>query len=428
MDMSNDLQGNNPNNPLSQEEDDDVGMSERDWAVLLSVIKEGECTPFLGAGASSPPLPLGREIAQHLAEKFNYPLYDQENLPKVAQFVALRHDSPFTKREALAYSDEILRQNGGPPNFYDPHQIHRVLADLPVPIYLTTNYDDFMVKALQVEAKKDVANKKEVVVDYCRWNSKITNEPGKIDKNFKPTKERPLVYHIHGIRNIVNSMVLTEDDYIEFLRNVDPDKLHHWIARAFADSSLLFIGYGLEDYTFRTIFKSFIEATSRSTRRKSISVQLNPKSEARKRIKEILKLIQDDLVINLCHQIDPGEQAGINEIIKRIERQQSEKKVFSEINQLESKLTKLAVAYDEQNPVAAANDDKSDSGIMIHTVFTRINLLQTAVHRLLLAINAKDFLQQDVKAIDVSIYWGRGERFAKELRERCVKAGIIRSS
>ena len=34
------------------------------------------------------------------------------------------------------------------PDFRAPSEPHAVLADLPLPIYMTTNYDDFMVKAL----------------------------------------------------------------------------------------------------------------------------------------------------------------------------------------------------------------------------------------------------------------------------------------
>ena len=34
------------------------------------------------------------------------------------------------------------------PDFNDPAEPHRVLANLNLPVYVTTNYDDFMVKAL----------------------------------------------------------------------------------------------------------------------------------------------------------------------------------------------------------------------------------------------------------------------------------------
>jgi hypothetical protein len=373
----------------------EIGVSEKDWDLLLGRIKEGACTPILGPGVSHPPLPLGTEIALHWSDKFKYPLYDRENLPRVARFLSVRHDAIFPKDEMRRYLQEILREKGD-PNFEDLYQIHRVLAKLPLPIYLTTNYDDFMIKALQLEDKQ-------VITDYCRWNALIEKEPDRIDDKFEPTIEHPFVYHLHGTWNKVDSMVLTEDDYIEFLRNVDRHKLHHRIVRAFAGTSLLFIGYNLEDFSFRTIFKGLIETAGPGLRRHSISVQRNPKSEAKARITDILQLIKE-----LATKLD--QQNEIEEIIKKIKKLQSEKKVFSEITQLESKLIKLAVDQDPE---------------MIHIVFNRINLLQNAIERMHRAVPTKEFLKDYFKEINISIYWGSVQDFARELRERCVKEGII---
>jgi hypothetical protein len=407
--MSHDKQNNDLK--ILSSVDDEVGMSERDWVLLLSRIKNGECTPFLGSAVSNPPLPLGSDLAIYWSEKFNYPHYDLENLPKVAQFIALYYDSAFIKSELTTHFEEILKRNKGLPNFNDDYQIHRVLADLPLPIYLTTNYDDFMVRALKFVGKNDV------VSDYCRWNALIDKLPGKIDKDnkFEPTVDRPLVYHLHGNWDNVDSMVLTEDDYIEFLRNVNKQKLHHRILRAFAGTTLLFLGYRLEDFTFRTIFKGLIDAVSKGLRRYSISVQLNPKSEARERISDILKSIKGELATRLSPPSDPGYQNVIEEISAKIAKYQNEKRAFAEITLLESKLTKLAIEKDR--------DDQES--LLIHTVANRINLLQNAIERLHRAIRAKEFFQEYFKESAISIYWGRIQDFAKELRERCVKEGII---
>jgi len=41
----------------------------QDWNLLLDRIEAGRCTPLIGAGASVPPLPLGRDLARSLAEE-----------------------------------------------------------------------------------------------------------------------------------------------------------------------------------------------------------------------------------------------------------------------------------------------------------------------------------------------------------------------
>jgi len=81
------------------------------------------------------------------AEKYDYPLEDTWHLPRVAKFVAIVNgDEMFPKIELNEILDKI-----GPPNFSDQKYAnipHPVLADLNMPIYITTNYDKLMEKAL----------------------------------------------------------------------------------------------------------------------------------------------------------------------------------------------------------------------------------------------------------------------------------------
>jgi hypothetical protein len=53
-------------------------LTEGDWKFLLDRINNGKLTPFLGAGASFPALPLGETIAAAWASVYQYP---GENLP-----------------------------------------------------------------------------------------------------------------------------------------------------------------------------------------------------------------------------------------------------------------------------------------------------------------------------------------------------------
>jgi hypothetical protein len=222
-------------------------LEDKVWEVLLSRIQQGRCTPFLGAGACFGFLPLGKEIAKKLAEKFDYPLGDREDLVKVSQYVALQYDALYPK-------DFIIKQFGeaAPPDFKSSDEPHGLLADLPLPVYMTTNYDDFMVKALKHRYRDP---KREL----CRWNALIKHQPSIFDSqpDFKPTPANPIVFHLHGHNELPESIVLTEDDYLEFLANIarDQNLLPSRIQTALAGSSLLFIGYNLTDWDFRVLFQ-----------------------------------------------------------------------------------------------------------------------------------------------------------------------------
>ena len=64
-------------------------LEEKDWERLLQRIKNGKCTPFLGAGVSVGKIPVGSQIASEWAKKYDYPMEDSYDLIRVAQFVAV---------------------------------------------------------------------------------------------------------------------------------------------------------------------------------------------------------------------------------------------------------------------------------------------------------------------------------------------------
>lgn len=248
-------------------------LEEKDWDLLLRRIKDGKCTPFLGAGICAPTLPLGAEIAKVWAREYHYPLPDIGDLARVAQFLAVRYDPMFPKEELL----KRFFLDCDSPDFNAANDPHGVLAELPLPVYMTTNYDDFMVQALRKHNKNP---KREL----CCWNSMVKNTPSVFTTNptYVPTSADPIVFHLHGYDEVAESLVLTQDDYLDFLVNIarDQELLPHNIQRALTGSSLLFIGYSLDDWSFRVLFRGLITATEPSLRRISVTVQLPPANNA----------------------------------------------------------------------------------------------------------------------------------------------------
>ena len=220
-------------------------LTDRDWENLIKKIALSKCVPFLGAGACSGALPQGSEIACEWAERFHYPMSDTDNLVRVSQFLAVQYD--------LSYPKELVLErlgSGNPPDFRAADEPHAVLAELPLKVYLTTNYDDFMIKAL-------ASRWRDPKREYCRWNDLIREQPTLFDRepNYEPTVARPLVYHLHGHTD-PNSVVLTEDDYLTFLAAMqDPKLLPDQVRQPIAGSALLFIGYRMADWNIRVLLQ-----------------------------------------------------------------------------------------------------------------------------------------------------------------------------
>lgn len=240
-----------------------------DWESIVRRIKRGTCTPFLGAGASGDAIPLGSQIAQGWADEYGYPFADRWDLAQVAQFLAV------VKNDSVWPKEEIQELFGGyaPPDPSQSDHPYSILAQLPLPIYLTTNYDDFLARALR-------ANGKDPVEEFCRWTSRpsFAHRPEVFDEpTFMPTAQSPLVYHLHGRIDLAESLVLTEDDYVDFLVNMARAEIvPPLISATLAENMLLFIGYRLADWSFRVLYRGLMKTIDASGQRLNLTVQIAP--------------------------------------------------------------------------------------------------------------------------------------------------------
>jgi len=207
---------------------------------MLRMLKAKMCVPFLGAAASigtvdQPGLPGGAQLAEELARDCDYPGKDSRDLMRVAQYFELFYD-PHELRNSVCRA--LTRAS------VTPTPIHRRLATLPIPLVLTTNYDDLMERAF-----RDAQKEPQIAYYRARDDARDLDEP---------TVERPLVYKLHGSIEQPGTLVITEDDVIELLASLllrDPD-LPPLVKRAFVDRSILFIGYGLRDWNVRVMLRA----------------------------------------------------------------------------------------------------------------------------------------------------------------------------
>ena len=287
-----------------------VKKASRTWQqTIIERIRAGKVVPLIGNVVNND-LILGghQQLVDAYATYVSFPLKNgMRNLPKMAQFVSVTDEEATDSRvikedyinfiknrlfdiaETEAVSADLLAEveeefddvgfsefseRLGYPRFDQPEiDPLLVLAEMPLPIYLTTSYHNFIEVALRHVGKKPRT-------EICRWHKGMEGIPSTLDENYQPSAEEPLVYHLHGFDTYPGSMVLTEDDYMEFLvaisqnvgRGADP--IPRRIRQAMADSSLVLLGYDLSSWDFRVLFWGLIKP--RPLQQTSVSVQIVP--------------------------------------------------------------------------------------------------------------------------------------------------------
>jgi SIR2-like domain len=250
-------------------------VEEADWDRLIAQLSRGDCTPFLGAGACDGTLPAGAELSSHWAARSGYPFPDHHDLPRVMQYISIADGDPVFVKEKIC---DDLAAKGSPP-FHHSTEPHSLLANFPIRVFITTNYDDFLIRALRIAGKSP---NQMICPWYLPAHSDITRFLARIPASPPPSQE-PLVFHLHGNLKTPRSLVLTEGDYLEFLVNIALSRsgegtqlIPSIVLSAMTDYPLLFIGYSLQDWTFRVLFHGLLRAQSDVLRRRSVSVQLLP--------------------------------------------------------------------------------------------------------------------------------------------------------
>jgi len=292
--------------------DDNRGRGDEKWEPLLATISDEECTAILGPDLADGVFGPRREVSRRLAEDFNFPLSpnDRDQLPEVAQYLGVRKSIQFLPRTVMQYlADEIRRRHaealpeelraapqGGSRRELtqrferliesawraqvaaDPAEPHRVLAGLPLPIFLSADPSSLLTTALR-DAGKDP---QEVL---CPWNDFCRQAPSvyKSEPDYEPEPARPLVYKLFGRFSDPESLVLTEDDFFDYLIGItrNKDLIPARVRSALSDTALLFLGFHVDDWYFRSFFRSLMsqEGGNRRSRYAHLAVQVGPDEE-----------------------------------------------------------------------------------------------------------------------------------------------------
>ncbi len=263
------------------------------WTGLLRNIQQGQVTPIIGPRVHGEWLPTPVEIAGGWAQEHGYPFPDRDSLPRVARYMASSQGEDFPRdqllvtlqdelrarlpedlrpRKKIATLTQLIETVGWETlTAANPNEMHRVLASLNLPIYLTTNPDSFMTEALKAAGKQPDR-------ELCRWNEWLDNWPSRFedDPDYEPTPEAPMVYHLFGSDEELNSLVVTEDHYLDYLVHISAQmtRIPNRIWASLTDNALLFVGFSLDDWEFRVVLRGLVATRDRRRKLKHVGVQL----------------------------------------------------------------------------------------------------------------------------------------------------------
>lgn len=260
------------------------------WEALVGSIQDEECTPILGPGLTEFLYGSTQRLASSLAEMHHFPLapHERDDLSQVAQYLSIKQSRRFLTDSVLRlFAGAIQAQHKAdlPDDLATrslekctTKQLTKVLADLirmaasvrqekmeaepfqtlarlPFPIYITTDTSDLLADALR-DAGKDPQ------VELCRWNAAMERIPSVYDHEpgYRPDVDRPLIFHLFGHIRHPRSLVLTEDDYFDYLIGATSNKdlIPAVVRRALADTALLFLGFQMDERNFRVLFRSIM--------------------------------------------------------------------------------------------------------------------------------------------------------------------------
>jgi hypothetical protein len=260
------------------------------WPALVASIENRNCTPIIGAGIAESIMGSPRDVASRLSNKYQYPLSpdDSQNLPRVCQFLSthlgplsvpreviearcaearerasdgprlpLKPEKNAGPEEVTAYYEELLSAIWTARRANKVTDGHSVLASKPFRTLVTTADHSLLELALTDAGKTPKSA-------ICPWNDRFM-KGGFQSEVTAGTDAEPLVYHLFGRATVAESLVLTEDDYFDFLIGAAShrDQIVKPVGRALTNASLLFLGFDIDTWDFRVLFRGLMSYEGR---------------------------------------------------------------------------------------------------------------------------------------------------------------------
>ncbi|BAL98997.1 MULTISPECIES: SIR2 family protein [Caldilinea] len=276
------------------------------WNYIAEQINRKKCTPVVSDQLILETLFPRRALSTEWARSSQYPLADT-SLALVAQYLSVTYrDAYRAKTEYLHFLtqrylevaeqdaninpsllDQVRRERGlgfsrlvgerlGYPAPGDMENPLNLLAAFDMPIFLTTSPHLLLETALRN------LNKRPRTEVYLWHPSLEAIIPPEFHPNpdFQPTVDEPLVYHLHGLDEFPDSLVLSEEDHFDFISNIIHDfreigKMPNTVRNAISSTILILLGYNMQSWEMRIILQELIRDQPRRPR--SVAIQLDPR-------------------------------------------------------------------------------------------------------------------------------------------------------
>lgn len=185
----------------------------------IKAIRDGNAALFAGAGLSRPSGFVDwKELLRPFAESISLNIEDEHDLTLVAQYVqnASGNRGMISKSIMDAFNREV-----------DLNDNVRILTQLPIETYWTTNYDHLIEEGLR-EANRNP----DVKIEYKQLS------------NTKRDRDA-IVYKMHGDVDHPADAVLTKDDYVKY--DISYPFFRKVLQGDLISKTFLFIGFSFED-------------------------------------------------------------------------------------------------------------------------------------------------------------------------------------
>lgn len=302
-------------------------------AALVDAIRNNEsprqfategCTPFIGSGLSAVAYPRLKSLLGDLVANAQVREWVPRRLDIVSEWMAVTLDDAVTPKRKLA---RLIRDATADGSDARGWEALRTLARMPFPLYITTNYDDLLERALREQGREPIT----LVSNWFSDDPALFDGYPAVGDLAKVREERKaVVFHIHGALELLDSIVLTEADYVDFLiaftrsgrgpqqRVADagcPPIIPPFVDLAFRNHALLLIGYSMEDINFRVLLRAIRDVEPRRRTRSSLSIQLPPGETTV--CQQILRNSISEFFSSRATVGEPGVRAGLLDVVGR---------------------------------------------------------------------------------------------------------------
>lgn len=298
------------------------------WDDLARRVHDGKLIPVISHSLRDEPLlamfqsdadGLDQLIAANWAEDIGYPLAERSDLARVAQYHQVTSEAGAEKAKR-DYLDFVIRALLGWAKANDPakaaliqelnleHEPDLLLADvlvklgypaypagqedplrllarLPLPVYITTSFYDSLERYLEAENKQPRC-------EVCTWSGQRAKVDAAYqpDPGYEPTVARPLVFHLLGLERFPDTVVLSVDDYLNFLVKIfrdeaeaktsqpagDPPAIPPRLWAWMTELPLLLLGYRLQSWDFQVVYRVITAKATTYNRDAGVVIQVAP--------------------------------------------------------------------------------------------------------------------------------------------------------